>query len=62
MTFDRSTSRLSLESAQKYVPTLTTTRRVTTVIEIHLIRLRQSGAGRPDRPSGPGPCGPPPPP
>ncbi|CAL9304349.1 hypothetical protein SUDANB66_03787 [Streptomyces sp. SudanB66_2053] len=46
ITFDRSTSRLSLESAQKYVATVVTTSTVTRVIAVHLMRRRQSGAGR----------------
>lgn len=63
MTVERSTSRWSLESAQKYVLTETTTSSVTSVIAVHLIRRRQFGAGRGPRVFGPpGPCGPPGPP
>ena len=61
ITFDRSTWRLSFESAQKYVLTQTTTNTVASVIVVRLTRRRQFRAGRGPRPRVPGPSGPPPP-
>lgn len=47
MTLERSTSRFSLESAQKYVEIETASTTTTRVSAPSLIRRRQSGAGRP---------------